>query len=99
MQYTSTLSEKINSRIIFENAESSVLSMNVSLILNAAHASLLTEITASINAFCGMILKAIKCGRKRTVMSPFKDDVSDDRIWYLVGHLCDLGEKREADKK
>ncbi len=44
-----------------------------------------------------MLFKAIKFGRKGTIMLPFKDDLSDDQIWYLFSFLRDLGKRREAE--
>ena len=44
-----------------------------------------------------MIFNTIKFGRKGTMMSPFKDDLSDDQIWALVSYLRDLGVKRKAE--
>jgi mono/diheme cytochrome c family protein len=44
-----------------------------------------------------MIFNTIKFGRKGTMMSPFKDDLSDDQIWYLVSFIRDLGDKRKAE--
>ena len=45
----------------------------------------------------GMLFKAIKFGRKGTMMSPFRDDQSDNQIGYLVSFLRDRGKKREAE--
>jgi cytochrome c(L) len=44
-----------------------------------------------------MIFNTIKFGRKGTMMSPFKDDLSDEQIWALVSYLRHLGEKRKAE--
>lgn len=44
-----------------------------------------------------MIFRTIKFGRRGTMMSPFKNDLSDDQIWYLVSFIRDLGEKRKAE--
>lgn len=32
------------------------------------------------------------------MMAPFKDDLSDEPICYLVSYLHDLGKKREAEE-
>ena len=44
-----------------------------------------------------MIFNTIKNGRPGTMMSPFKSDMSDDQIWYLVAYIRDLGRKRKAE--
>ena len=44
-----------------------------------------------------MIFNTIKNGRPGTMMSPFRDDMSDDQIWYLVSYLRELGRKRKAE--
>ncbi len=46
-----------------------------------------------------MVFRAIKFGRKGTMMSPFKDDLSDDQIWYLVSYLNDLAERRKSEQR
>ncbi len=46
-----------------------------------------------------MIFNTIKFGRKGTMMSPFKDDLTDDQIWALVSYLRYLGEQRKAEGK
>lgn len=44
-----------------------------------------------------MIFNVIKFGRKGTMMSPFKDDMVDDQIWYLVAYIRELGRQRKAE--
>ena len=44
-----------------------------------------------------IIFRAIKFGRKGTMMSRVKDDLSDEQIWYLVSYLNDLGQRRKAE--
>jgi cytochrome c oxidase cbb3-type subunit 3 len=46
-----------------------------------------------------MVFRAIKFGRKGTMMSPFKDDLSDEQIWYLVSYLGDLAERRKFEER
>jgi len=46
-----------------------------------------------------MIFNTIKNGRSGTLMSPFKDAMSDEQIWKLVSYLRDENRKRkDADK-
>ena len=44
-----------------------------------------------------MIFNTIRNGRSGTMMSPFRDDLTDDQIWYLVSYIRDLGKKRKAE--
>ena len=44
-----------------------------------------------------MIFNAIKNGRPGTMMSPFRTDMDDEQIWYLVAYIRDLGKKRKAE--
>ncbi len=44
-----------------------------------------------------MIFNVIKNGRSGTMMSPFRDDLTDDQVWYLVNYIRDLGRKRKAE--
>jgi len=44
-----------------------------------------------------MIFNVIKFGRRGTMMSPFKDDLVDDQIWYLVSYIRELGRLRKAE--
>ena len=44
-----------------------------------------------------MIFNTIKNGRPGTMMSPFKSDMSDEQIWYLVAYIRELGRKRKAE--
>ena len=32
------------------------------------------------------------------MMSPFKDDLSDDQIWYLVSYLQELGRTHKVEE-
>lgn len=45
-----------------------------------------------------MVFKAIKFGRKATMVSLFKDDLSDNQIWYLVSYLQELGRTRKVEE-
>jgi mono/diheme cytochrome c family protein len=42
-----------------------------------------------------MIFNTIKNGRSDTLMSPFKDAMSDEQIWKLVSYLRDENRKRK----
>ena len=42
-----------------------------------------------------MIFNTIKNGRSGTLMSPFKDAMSDEQIWKLVSYLRDENRKRK----
>ncbi len=42
-----------------------------------------------------MIFNTIKNGRSGTLMSPFKDAMSDEQIWKLVTYLRDENRKRK----
>jgi mono/diheme cytochrome c family protein len=42
-----------------------------------------------------MIFNTIKFGRSGTLMSPFKDAMSDEQIWKLVSYLRDENRKRK----
>ena len=42
-----------------------------------------------------MIFNVIKNGRSGTLMSPFKDAMSDEQIWKLVTYLRDENRKRK----
>lgn len=44
-----------------------------------------------------MIFNTIRNGRPGTMMSPFKSDMSDEQIWYLVAYIRDLGRKRKSE--
>jgi mono/diheme cytochrome c family protein len=44
-----------------------------------------------------MIFNTIRNGRPGTMMSPFREDLSDDQIWYLVSYIRELGKKRKAE--
>jgi len=44
-----------------------------------------------------MIFNVIRNGRPGTMMSPFKEDLADEQIWYLVNYIRDLGRKRKAE--
>lgn len=44
-----------------------------------------------------MIFNVIKFGRRGTMMSPFKDDLTDDEIWHLVSYIRELGRLRKAE--
>jgi mono/diheme cytochrome c family protein len=41
-----------------------------------------------------MIFNTIRNGRSGTLMSPFKDAMSDDQIWQIVTYLRDENRKR-----
>jgi mono/diheme cytochrome c family protein len=43
-----------------------------------------------------MIFNVIKNGRSGTLMSPFRDVMSDEQIWKLVTYLRDENRKRKA---
>jgi mono/diheme cytochrome c family protein len=43
-----------------------------------------------------MIFNVIKNGRSGTLMSPFRDAMSDEQIWKLVTYLRDENRKRKA---
>jgi cytochrome c oxidase cbb3-type subunit 3 len=42
-----------------------------------------------------MIFNVIRNGRSGTLMSPFKDAMSDEQIWTLVSYLRDENRKRK----
>jgi mono/diheme cytochrome c family protein len=42
-----------------------------------------------------MIFNVIRNGRSGTLMSPFKDAMSDEQIWKLVSYLRDENRKRK----
>ncbi|HEX9451611.1 MAG TPA: c-type cytochrome [Burkholderiales bacterium] len=44
-----------------------------------------------------MIFNTIKNGRPGTMMSPFRDQLADEQIWYLVSFIRELGRKRKAE--
>ena len=44
-----------------------------------------------------MIFNTIKNGRPGTMMSPFRMDMDDAQIWYLVSYIRDLGARRAAE--
>jgi mono/diheme cytochrome c family protein len=44
-----------------------------------------------------MIFNTIKNGRPGTMMSPFRMDMDDTQIWYLVSYIRDLGARRSAE--
>jgi cytochrome c oxidase cbb3-type subunit 3 len=44
-----------------------------------------------------MIFNTIKNGRPGTMMSPFRSDMDDDQIWYLVAYIRELGRVRKAE--
>ena len=44
-----------------------------------------------------MIFNTIKNGRPGTMMSPFRDQLADEQIWYLVSFIRELGRRRKAE--
>ena len=44
-----------------------------------------------------MLFNTIRNGRPGTMMSPFRSDMDDEQIWYLVAYIRDLGAKRKAE--
>jgi len=44
-----------------------------------------------------MIFNTIKNGRPGTMMAPFRSDMTDEQIWYLVAYIRDLGRRRKAE--
>ena len=44
-----------------------------------------------------MLFNTIRNGRPGTMMSPFRADMDDEQIWYLVAYIRDLGAKRRAE--
>jgi len=44
-----------------------------------------------------MIFNTIRNGRPGTMMSPFRMDMDDTQIWYLVSYIRDLGARRAAE--
>jgi mono/diheme cytochrome c family protein len=45
-----------------------------------------------------MVHDTVANGRSGTLMSPFKQDLTDEQIWSLVSYILDEGSKRKAEQ-